>query len=67
MGKIIDRVLADVGDEELLDKLLSLPKSDFNTLLLEIYKLQAQKLTQTGLLKAYQSNFRNTDYLYKRR
>lgn len=39
MGKIIDRVLADVGDEELLDKLLSLPKSDF----------------------------RNTDYLYKRR
>jgi hypothetical protein len=45
-----------VGDTKLLEKLLSLPKSDLNTLLLEAYKLQAEKLTPTGLLKAYQSN-----------
>ncbi len=35
---------------------MSLPKSDLNTLLLEAYKLQAEKLTPTGLLKAYQTN-----------
>lgn len=56
MGKIIDRVLDDVGDAELLDKLLALQKSDLNTLLLEVYKLQAEKLTPNGLLKAYRSN-----------
>jgi hypothetical protein len=56
MGKIIDRILDDSGDADLLDKLLSLPKSDFNTLLLEVYKLQAAKLVPVELLKAYQSN-----------
>lgn len=56
MKRIINRVLSDVGDADLLDKLLSLPKSDYNTLLLEAYKIQAEKLTPTGLLKAYQSN-----------
>jgi hypothetical protein len=56
MTIIIDRILYDVGDTKLLEKLLSLPKSDLNTLLLEAYKLQAEKLTPTGLLKAYQSN-----------
>lgn len=56
MRRIIDRILNDVEDAALLDKLLSLPKSDLNTLLLEAYKLQAKNLTPTGLLKAYQSN-----------
>ncbi len=56
MNKIIDRILDDAGDANLLDKLLALPKSDLNTLLLEVYKLQAEKLTPNGLLKAYQSN-----------
>ncbi len=56
MARIIDRVLDDIGDVELLDKLLSLPKSDLNTLLLEVYKLQAEKLTPNELLRAYQSN-----------
>jgi hypothetical protein len=56
MGRIIDRILGDAGDSDLLDKLLALPKSDLNTLLLEVYKLQAEKLTPNGLLKAYQSN-----------
>lgn len=56
MTRIIDRVLDDIGDAELLDKLLSLPKSDLNTLLLEVYKLQAEKLTPNELLRAYQSN-----------
>lgn len=56
MRRIIDRVLHDAGDTDLLKKLLSLSKSDLNTLLLEVYKLQAEKLTSIGLLKAYQSN-----------
>lgn len=56
MSRIINRILDDVGDVDLLDKLLSLPNSDLNTLLLKAYTLQAEKLTPTGLLKAYQSN-----------
>ncbi len=56
MARIIDRVLDDIGDVDLLDKLLSLPKSDLNTLLLEVYKLQAEKLTPNELLRAYQSS-----------
>lgn len=56
MRRIIDRVLCDAGDADLLDKLLSLPASDLNTLVLEAYKLQAEKLTPTGLLKSYQVN-----------
>lgn len=56
MSRIIDRVLDDLGDADLLDKLLSLPKSDLNSLLIEVYKLQAEKLTPNELLKAYQSN-----------
>ncbi|KPU45804.1 hypothetical protein OXPF_05930 [Oxobacter pfennigii] len=56
MRRIIDRVLYDMGDGDLLDKLLSLPKSDLNSLLLEVYRLQVEKVTPAGLLKAYKSN-----------
>ncbi len=56
MGRIIDRILDKIEDADLLDRLSSLPKSDLNTLLLEAYKLQAEKLTPAGLLKSYQTN-----------
>ena len=56
MDGIIDRILDEVGDAELLDKLLSLPTSDSNTFLLEVFKLQAKRMTPVGLPKAYQAN-----------
>ncbi len=56
MNGAIGRILNDIGDAGLLDKLLSLPKPDLNTLFLEAYKLQAERLTPAGLLKAYQTN-----------
>lgn len=56
MNRIIERILREAGDADLLDKLLSLPSSDFNTLLLEAYKAKAQKLDPAGLLKAYALN-----------
>jgi hypothetical protein len=56
MNKILHRILSDIGDEELLNKLLSLPKSDLNTLLLEVYKVQSAKLTPTDLVKTYRTN-----------
>jgi hypothetical protein len=56
MGRIIDRILDEAGDADLLDKMLSLRKSDFNTIMLEAYKSQTEKLSPTALLKAYQVN-----------
>ncbi|MGE4354124.1 MAG: hypothetical protein AB7D36_08580 [Oscillospiraceae bacterium] len=56
MERIIGRILDEIKDADLLEKLRSLPKSDLNTLFLEAYRLQAEKLTPAGLLKAYQTN-----------
>ncbi len=56
MSAIIDRVLRQLGDEHILDKLLSLPKSDLNSLLLELFQMQAERLTPADLIKAYSLN-----------
>lgn len=56
MNTITNRILKNLGDEELLDKLLSLPKSDLNSLLLELFKKQANVISPTELLKAYHSS-----------
>ena len=56
MSRITDRILNDVGDADLLNKLLSLPKSDLNTLLLEVYKVQSERLSPSDLMKAYRIN-----------
>lgn len=56
MSAIINRVLRQLGDEHILDKLLSLPKPDLNSLLLELYQMQAEKLAPTDIVKAYNLN-----------
>lgn len=56
MGSILDRILNDIGDIEIIDKLLSLPRSDLNSLLLELYQRQSGNTTATELLKAYEKN-----------
>ena len=53
---ITDRILTRLGDGGLLDKILSLPKSDFNSLLLKLHQMQAVSVTPTDIVKAFQSN-----------
>ena len=56
MSKITDRVLTKLGDKKLIEKLLTLPKSDLNSLLLEVFKEQAKNIAPTDVLKAFQIN-----------
>jgi hypothetical protein len=56
MDTIHDRILAQLGDKELIEKLLALPKSDFNSLLLKIFQSQALKTTPSEMLRAFQTN-----------
>ena len=56
MDAITDRILARIGDKDLIKKLQALPKSDFNSLCLNIFKEQANGITPTDLLKSFQAN-----------
>ena len=56
MNTITDRILTRLGDNELINKLSVLSKSDLNSLLLNIYKLQAQNTTPIEMLKMFQTN-----------
>lgn len=56
MSAIIDRILREIGDQEVLEKLLSLSKQDLNSLILEIFERQTSRLTPVDLLKMYHSN-----------
>ncbi|ULQ59264.1 hypothetical protein K7I13_12305 [Brucepastera parasyntrophica] len=56
MGTILNRVLEQTGDPEILDKLLSLPKADLNSLLLELFERHTGLCTPADILKAYRSN-----------
>ena len=56
MSTITNRILAQLGDNEILDKLLALQKSDLNSLLLEIFQLQAENTTPVDVIKAFQTN-----------
>jgi len=53
---IIDRVLSRLGNKELLEKILSLPNSDFNSLLLKLFQEQANNATPSDIVKAFQVN-----------
>ena len=53
---ITDRILSRLGDGELLKKMLSMPKSDFNSLLLKLYQIQAESVTPIDVVKSFQSN-----------
>ena len=56
MSAIIDRILDQIGDKELIGKLLALPKSDLNSLLLKVFQEQANGTTPVDVLKTFQTN-----------
>lgn len=56
MDKILDRILKQIDGQEIIDKLLSLPKADLNSLLLHLFGKQTDSFTPVDVLKAYQSN-----------
>ena len=55
-NRITERILTQLGDIEFVEKLLSLPKSDLNSLLLSLYQQQARGITPAELLKSNRSN-----------
>lgn len=56
MSKILQRILQEIGDQKMIEKLLSLSKADLNSLLLELFEKQTDKMTPVDILKAYQVN-----------
>ena len=56
MSKIIERILDQIGDKELLERILTLSKADLNSLLLKIHQEQALSATAPDVLKAFQAN-----------
>ena len=56
MNAIPEKILAKLGDTKLIEKLSSLPKSEFNSLLLKIFQSQARNTTPTEMLRAFQTN-----------
>jgi len=56
MSAIIDRILTKLGDKGLIEKLLTLPKSDLNSLLLKVFHKQAGYSTPADILKAFEIN-----------
>ena len=53
---IISRILSRLGGSDILDRLLSLQKSDFNSFMLNVYKKQADSMTPIDIVKAFQTN-----------
>jgi hypothetical protein len=56
MDEIIDRILRQTGDKELINKIVSLSKSDLNSLLLKVFQIHAINTKPTDLLKAFELN-----------
>lgn len=56
MSAIIDRILNRLGDDQLLDRLLALPKSDLNSLLLNLFQRQSEATTPKEILRSYANN-----------
>lgn len=53
---IIHRILAGLDNKEILNELLSLSKSDLNSLLIELYRRLSVAGSEKELLKSFQSN-----------
>jgi hypothetical protein len=53
---IIERILTQLGDKRLIEKLLALPKSDLNSLLLKLFQEQVNDFTPIDVLKVFQTN-----------
>ena len=56
MNTITDRILTQLGDPVLISKLSALPKSDFYSLLLDIFREQSGEVTPVDLIKSFQTN-----------
>jgi len=56
MNTIVDRILEQIGDRELLNKLLSIPKSDLNSLLLKVNQIHASDISPAEIVKAFGAN-----------
>jgi len=56
VSTIIDRILERFEDKELIEKLTSMPKSDFNSFLLEVFKAQAGNITPVDMMKSFHTN-----------
>ena len=56
MNEITKRILSEFGDMELIEKFLSLPNSDFNSLMLEIFQSRVSDKTPIGIVKEFQTN-----------
>lgn len=56
MSTIVDRILEQIGDSELLNKLLSIPKSDLNSLLLKMNQIHAGDISPADIVKAFSAN-----------
>lgn len=56
MSAILNRILEQINDKEIINKQLSLSKSDLNSLLLEVFEKQTGRLTAIDVLKAFQTN-----------
>ena len=56
MDAITDRILAQLGDRDLIEKLLALSNPDFHSLLLKLFQERARDVTPADLLKAFQTN-----------
>jgi hypothetical protein len=58
MSDILERILRQIGCEDLLDRFQALPGSDLNTLLLEVFKMQAGKADSRSVVRSHsQSRF----------
>jgi hypothetical protein len=55
MGVIADRILSELGDTGLVEKLLALPKPDFHSLLLHVFREQANKVGPADVLKSFRT------------
>ena len=56
MDEITKRLLTGLGDMELVEKFLTLPNSDFNSLMLKLFQSRANDTSPVEMLKAFQSN-----------
>ena len=56
MSEITKRILNQIGETELVEKLSTLNNSDFNSLMLEIFQSRANEITPSDMVKAFQVN-----------
>lgn len=56
MAGITERILRQLGCEDLLERLQTLPPSDLNALLLEVFRMEARQLSMAALMRSQQNN-----------